>query len=259
MRRIVIGANAVLAMFLAPVAASAADYAPVPAPVAPIYAVPPPVVPIPVVPLWSGFYIGGNLGGGWAHSPTRFSSSFSSADPVFGSARNFTSGAAGGAQIGYNWQYGGFVFGAESDLQFANGDGQLTAYCPPTRCGVPVAARVEQKMQWFGTSRGRVGYAQDSWLVYFTGGYAYAAFQTDASADVGGTIAHAGENSNRGGWTAGGGIEVAFTRNWSVKAEYLFADFGDKVATWNAPGVSRLANENSLNLNIVRAGVNYRF
>ena len=252
MRRIAVGAEAVIALLLAPVSASAADYAPVPAPV---YAPPPPLVPMQVVPLWSGFYVGGNLGGGWAHSP----SSFSVGGPVFASARNYASGAIGGAQIGYNWQYGAFVFGGESDIQFANGEGSLSAFCPASRCGVTVAARVDQKMNWFGTSRGRLGYAQDSWLVYFTGGYVYAAFQTDASALAGGVTAHADEGGNRSGWTVGGGVEIAFTREWSVKAEYLYADLGDRITAWTVPAVPRFSHDDSLNMNIVRVGVNYRF
>ena len=78
---------------------------------------------------WTGFYIGGNIGGGWANAK----SDFSTTGPVFGTADNHMAGWAGGLQLGYNWQRGPLVFGAETDFQFANLDGSLRPLVP-LRC-----------------------------------------------------------------------------------------------------------------------------
>ena len=85
-------------------------------------------------------------------------------------------------------------------------------------------------MPWFGTARGRLGYASAGWLIYATGGYAYARLETNASASAGGLSASVQRDESRSGWTAGGGIEVAFAQNWSAKVEYLYMDFGSATA-----------------------------
>lgn len=168
-------------------------------------------------------------------------------------------GVAGGAQLGYNWQTGPFVFGAEADFQFANVDGSLSTSCSAALCGVPLSASYNQNIPWFGTARGRVGYAQDGWLIYATGGYAYARLETSASATAGANTATLSQQDFRNGWTAGGGIEVALTPSWSVKAEYLYMDFGSSTTTWAVPGLPTLTDSTALNMNVVRTGVNYRF
>ena len=69
----------------------------------------------------------------------------------------------------------------------------------------------------------------------------------------------------RSGWTVGGGIEVGFAPNWSAKLEYLYADFGNVRTTWLPPAIPLLPPLPALNddarvtMNVVRAGVNYRF
>lgn len=233
-------------VFLA-VTASAADL-----PRGPVYAVPP---VFQAASAWDGFYIGGNIGGGWANAPA----DFSAAGPVFATADNPMTGVAGGAQLGYNWQTGPFVFGAEADFQFANVDGSLSTSCSAALCGVPLSASYNQNIPWFGTARGRVGYAQDGWLIYATGGYAYARLETSASATAGANTATLSQQDFRNGWTAGGGIEVALTPSWSVKAEYLYMDFGSSTTTWAVPGLPTLTDSTALNMNVVRTGVNYRF
>lgn len=206
-------------------------------------------------PSWTGFYIGGNVGGGWANAPADFSTT----GLVFGTADNHMAGFAGGAQFGYNWQTGPLVLGAETDFQFANLDGSLSTSCPAGLCGVALSARYEQKVPWFGTARGRIGYAQDGWLLYVTGGYAYTQLRTDATATAGASAAALSKDDFRDGWTAGAGIEVALTPRWSVKGEYLYMDFGTSTTTWAVPGLPTLTDSTKLNMNVVRTGVNYRF
>src|SRR6516165_8579388 len=131
-------------------AAAAADVPPLPPTL-------PPPLPMPVVQVfsWTGFYIGGNAGWGWTNTAL-------GADPFTVK----TNGFLGGAQLGYNWQAGPFVFGGEADFQGTTASGSLNASAGPT-----ISATA--KTPWFGTVRGRVGYAMDRVLLYATAGAVY--------------------------------------------------------------------------------------
>ena len=213
-------------------------------------------VPSPVYN-WTGLYIGGNIGGGWADARSDFRVAGA---PLFASASTNLSGVLGGAQLGGNWQTGSVVYGLETDFQFSAVDGDITApNCPPAVCGVAVSARYSQEMPWFGTVRGRVGYAQDTWMVYATGGYAYARFEAEASARAGGLSAAVSRSETRSGWTLGGGVELGLSPHWSVKVEYLYLDFGSQNRTWRFTGLPAITERSKVQENLVRAGVNYRF
>ncbi len=221
---------------------------------------PPEYVPIPppliAVYNWTGFYVGSNVGGGWATAK----SDFSAGGPVFASAKNSLEGVTGGFQLGYNWQNGPAVVGFEADYQFANQRGSLDAPpCPTPTCAVATSASYGQKMPWFGTVRGRVGHASDSWLAYVTAGYAYARLNTSATATAGATTVSVSQNEMRSGWTAGAGIEVALNRHWSAKMEYLYMDFGSRDVTWAFSGLPTINDRIRLYDNVVRGGLNYRF
>ncbi|HVZ53998.1 MAG TPA: outer membrane beta-barrel protein [Pseudolabrys sp.] len=239
-----------LPLFLLAASASAADLAP------PVY--PPPPAPVVLLPLWSGFYVGGNIGGGWADLPASLSTTGALAGS-FGSANNYLSGVVGGGQFGYNWQSGSLVYGAEADFQATSLQNNVAATCRATLCGVPLSARLDQKAPWFGTVRGRFGYALDTWMIYATGGYAYGRLQTNGTATVAGITGRFSEDSTPNGWTVGGGVELAVARNWSVRAEYLFADLGSMSANWTVPGGPHLSDSSDFKMNVVRTGVNYRF
>jgi outer membrane immunogenic protein len=205
---------------------------------------------------WTGFYIGGNVGGGWANARTDFGAG--GAD--FASATNNLTGVLGGAQLGYNWQTGPVVLGIETDFQFTGMKGTLQApTCPAAVCGVTTNASYSQKLPWFGTVRGRLGYARDSWLIYGTGGYAYARLETDASASAGATSADLSQAETRSGWAVGGGIELAFARNWTARMEYLYIDLGRTNATLAIPGIATIGEDSRVTQNLVRLGANYRF
>jgi outer membrane immunogenic protein len=137
-------------------AAAAADVLPLPPPL-------PPPLPMPVVQVfsWTGFYIGGNAGWGWTNGSGTFTTALG-ADPFTVSSNGFL----GGAQLGYNWQTGPFVLGAEADFQGTTASGSLNASAGPT-----ISATA--KTPWFGTVRGRVGYAMDRILLYATAGTVY--------------------------------------------------------------------------------------
>src|SRR3974390_386341 len=135
----------------------------------------------PPLPAWTGFYVGANVGGDIGTAK----SDFSAAGATFAAVDNALTGAVLGGQAGYNWQSGPFVYGAETDIQWSNAKGTLSAPCVPGLCGVALTASYSQEVSWFGTVRGRLGYAMDGWLLYGTAGFAYGQLQTNASASAG--------------------------------------------------------------------------
>jgi outer membrane immunogenic protein len=227
-------------------AASAADLRPMPARLPP---------PIQAVYNWTGFYLGVNVGGGWSNANTDFSTA---GFPSFASVDNHMAGAIAGGQVGYNWQSGAWVFGVEADFQYSGMKGGISAPCPGGICD-GLAASFDQRMPWFGTARGRVGYASMGWLIYATGGYAYSRLESNAFASAGGIAVDVERKESRHGWTAGGGIEVAFAGNWSAKVEYLYMDFGKHDGSWTLTDLPIITDSTHLQSNIVRGGVNYRF
>ncbi|MGH6683604.1 MAG: outer membrane protein [Pseudolabrys sp.] len=202
---------------------------------APVYKAPAMIVAPPYN--WTGFYVGGNIGYGWGSQDASLDG--------FGSLGGANvDGIIGGGQIGYNWQMNQLVLGLETDFQGSDqkGDG-----------GVAGTATYTNKLDWFGTLRGRVGYAFDRWLPYVTGGWAYG--HGNLSGTSGG-VGFSGSN-DYSGWTLGGGLEYAFLNNWSAKLEYLYIDFGDGPSATVVPGTNVSAGK--LTDNVVRLGVNYKF
>ena len=192
-------------------------------------------------------------------------------------------GALGGFQLGYNWQFAPmWVAGLETDFDFANIKGNGTANYLSTLGGLPFNSTASENTKWFGTARARLGYLPlNNLLVFGTGGFAYGRVEQNAShnnASAGPLIGFAAaciQNSTcwtgsstrtATGWTAGGGAEYAFMKNWTVKAEYLYVNLGSNNFTENAvtpiPGggtSSVTASFSQTQFHIVRAGLNYRF
>ncbi len=203
-----------------------------------------------------GFYLGLNAGGGIGNGRSDFSIA---GGPAFATVNNSLPGAIGGVQAGFNWQSGMTVFGVETDFQASGLKGSLTAPCLAL-CGLPLTATYSQKVPWFGTVRGRLGVAASGGLIYATAGYAYARLETDAFAAAGAASASFSLHETRNGWAAGGGIEVALAPGWSAKLEYLYLDFGRHSTSWTlAGGLPSIVDDARLTMNVVRAGVNYRF
>jgi outer membrane immunogenic protein len=166
---------------------------------------------------WGGWYAGLNLGGG------------------FGDVE----GIVFGGQLGYNWQAGNWVFGVETDIQYSGQDDNF--FVGGTSVG--------QDLDWFGTLRGRVGYAVwDRWLPYITGGLAYGG----RTMHIGGLSA----DDTAIGWALGVGVDYAITPNWSARLEYLHISLEDFSATFPTVG---LINSGRLDNDIIRGAVNYRF
>jgi outer membrane immunogenic protein len=220
-RTIFTGIAAVL-LFAAPLDARAADMS------APSYR-PPAFVPASYSS-WNGFYLG--INGGYGFGEANWDTPALSTD---------TDGGVAGGTIGYNVQSGSWVFGLEGDFDWA--DIRASNACTFGTC--------ETKMDWFATARGRIGYA--GWgplMAYVTGGAAIGDVKATNTlfTDVSKTMV---------GWTAGGGVEYAFSGRWSAKVEYLYSDLGNMNCGVSCGGVA--PTDISVTTSVVRAGVNYRF
>jgi outer membrane immunogenic protein len=227
---------------------------------------PPP--PPPAVYSWAGFYLGGNVGYSWGRQGNSLLNDVGT--PVQANTVNLN-GVVGGGQIGYNWQSGQTVLGIEADINASGqqGSGNPVFAHPPgaTLCngqvncfggGIGATFTNTNKLDWFGTVRGRVGWAMDRWLPYVTGGWAYG--QGTISGTTTTTVPTTNTFSasqNYSGWTIGGGLEWAFLDHWSAKAEYLYINFGNGPTVATSPKLS-IAGGNMID-NIIRAGVNYKF
>ncbi|MGJ0509627.1 MAG: outer membrane protein [Methylocystis sp.] len=222
--------------------------------------------PPPPPPMWTGFYAGLNLGGGWSSSTINSSGMTGYVSPATGNyfilpgntqGGSNAGGVVGGGQIGYNYQFGSnIVVGIETDFQGTSmstgGMANHILYPDPDSNGflIPLAPGGNRgvALNWFGTLRGRAGFLiTPTLLVYGTGGFAYG--QVSGGPFNGSNV--------RTGWTAGGGVEWMFMQNWSAKAEYLYTD----LQTNTSSGVFGFSPgyHHHPQFNTVRAGVNYHF
>lgn len=164
---------------------------------------------------WAGGYAGLNAGYEWGDVTNN------STEP---------SGFAGGFQAGYNWQRGHLVFGGEADLQLSGADDTFAPY--------------QFSNPWFGTMRARAGWAMNNILLYGTAGLAFGELKVESGG--------LDEDNTEVGWTAGLGMEIGFTPNWSAKVEYLYMDLGSH--SFSVTGV-----DNGFQSNLFRFGINYHF
>jgi outer membrane immunogenic protein len=222
---------------------------------------------------WTGPYVGVNAGYGGGDFKYPFSGTTDSAgtNPVAGELRQSSSGPLGGGQVGYNFQGpGGLVFGLETDIDAANIRGR-SSFFSSDAAGTDTAARLDSKIDYLGTVRGRVGAPmfEGRLLPYVTGGFAYGGIHNRAGFDCTTCSSAAGfaSDSYTGtGWTVGAGTEYALDRHLSLKVEYLYTDLGSRdvsndFGAFSAPGVNLFnASERvKTNANLIRAGLNFRF
>jgi len=146
------------------------------------------------------------------------------------SSRADVDGFIGGVQAGYNYQFNrSWVAGIEADIQFSDENGSEVS-CSVAGCPSGSAfGSASHRLRWFGTVRGRLGWLPtDRVLVYATGGLVYGEFKSDYVTGINGTaLLSATSSTTRAGWTVGGGVEGFVTDRWTIKAEYLYADYGD--------------------------------
>jgi outer membrane immunogenic protein len=204
---------------------------------------------------WSGFYLG--IAGGLAYGRSQQINTNPNV-ATFGlpltNSYNVSGGLVGG-ELGYNWQFGNWLVGAEADMSWVDQSG-TTNDIPPFNTAVTQTT----KLEWLQTDRLRLGgLITDHWLVYATGGFAAGGMEAVRPA---GAVTYS-QTQTEWGWTAGVGTEFAVVPHWSVKVEYLFVDlekrnfFSPQIVL---PGGGLLDGRSiGITDNVVRAGVNYKF
>ena len=210
--------------------AAAADLAPKPYTKAP----PAPVVPA-IVYNWTGFYIGGHIGGDFAGN-----------NSLAGNNGRFL----GGVQGGFDYQFtSNFVGGIEAEYSWMTGNNNGVTF--------PGGVIVTDKRDQLGSVTGRAGYTWGPGLLYAKGGYAFRGDNNVNVAVAGAPAAFTTTGNNKNGWTVGAGLEYMFAPNWSAKAEYQYYNFGNTTFTAGPPAIvgQRFRDDDQT----VKVGVNYRF
>ena len=255
----------------------------------------PPVVAAPA-PMWTGAYVGLNAGYNFGTNGSFYSQNMGypatvgrvSTSPLAmnGIASNNQSGFMGGAQIGYNYQWGNnFVIGLEADITGTNTRGtsrtagSFTEYYGTAAFNSVGSTTVNAGIDYLGTVRGRVGYLlTPTLLLYGTGGFAYGGASANVSqislsqvndrttgafyaSNI--RIGSGQQNPILTGWTAGGGVEWMFMPSWTLKTEALYwdlgrMDIGTLAYSWLSPMSSGHSNVAYSGVT-ARAGINYHF
>lgn len=202
---------------------------------APVYKAPP-IAPAAQVYNWTGFYIGGHVGGAFASG----NSGLSSTDARF----------LGGVQVGADYQFSqNWLIGAEAQYSWLprdNNTGGL-AFVP--------AGLASLDNRGIGSVTGRVGYVWGPALLYAKGGYAWS--DRSISVTDGGIAVPFATSGGRDGYTVGAGLEYMFAPNWSAKVEYQYYDFGRTTFNLAPPPIVGASFRNEEHT--VKAGLNYRF
>ncbi len=213
------------------------------------------IQPVPIF-TWTGFYVG--VSGGYVFEPGN--STFNGFAPALALTGNrfdtLSDGFILGGTIGYNYQINpNFVVGLEADLSYTDVGKSVTNGF----------VTISQDMTYLGTVRGRLGLTFDRFMIYGTGGLAFANIESSTTINGLGNLYTGKKDDMRAGYTIGGGVEYAFTNNLSAKVEYLYYDLGTN--NYNSTLVSGAGfgpafvatTRSETRGNIVRAGLNYRF
>jgi len=235
---------------------------------------------------WSGFYVGGNVGYGWGENTDPGLSfvnpgnagnigAFLTAGVPPGTASGnlfpnlHPNGAFGGLQVGYDKQFGTWLVGLVADIQASDFHDSAKVTTPAVLTGANADESLSAKMNWFGTVRGKLGYAVRDWLFYGTGGLAYGRTEssigfacTPGGVACGGVAFSGSGAETRVGWSAGVGISKAFG-NWNVGLEYLHIDLGrSRVTAYDTLGnfpTTTITEGQRFAEDMLRLTVNYKW
>jgi outer membrane immunogenic protein len=226
MKKLLLGA-AVLVAFAAP--ALSADMGARPYAKAPAYTAP------QVVYNWTGFYVGGHVGGAFAGD-----------NSLLGNDARFL----GGVQGGFDYQFAGnWVVGAEAQYSWLANSNNGVLF--------PGGTLVTSNNNQLGSVTGRFGYAWGPALLYAKGGYAWRDNGNLTVVNAGAPAAFTTAGNHKDGYTVGAGLEYMFTPNWSAKAEYQYYNFGNTTFTTGPADIAGVRFRNDEHT--VKAGLNYRF
>ena len=202
-----------------------------------------PVAPVIVPYSWTGFYVGGHLGYGFDKSSTGITGNtpainvLTSLGTIPNSLAIDPDGWLAGVQLGYNYQIQRFVVGIEADLSLTDIDGNASVTNPgPVLPFARYTTSAEQRMKWFGTVRGRLGFTPlNNLMIFATGGLAFGRIEYAGNINRSAILVNfnipGSDTATKTGWTVGGGVEYALTNRWSVKGEYLYYDLGNETLT----------------------------
>ena len=226
---------------------------------APVYKSPPP--PPPPAFSWTGFYIGGIVGGGWSTTESSLTGvsipefdGFSISGFSIPVAQTQANGFLAGGTVGYNWQVSPWlVLGVEGDIAWTDIKGS-------SPCILILACSTNHK--WMATAAGRIGFTRDRLMVYLKGGAAWADTRYGVSINLDGLTD--GEQSisvkkTRVGALFGTGVEYAFLSNWSAKIEYNYIDFGHKNYTFYIADFVFFDTKINERMHVIKGGLNWRF
>jgi outer membrane immunogenic protein len=189
------------------------------------------------------------------------------ANPGFGANSASATSWVAGAHAGYTWQQGGAVFGFETDLQgmnlksSMNGGLKYNAIFPPP---APTdVARTSSSIDWYGTLRGQIGFANGPWMVYATGGLAYGQVSLNSLFSTSGLTLNSGTSETRVGWVGGVGVNYLLQPNLILNFQYQYVDLGSLNLAASSPSpalvvISQRANANA-QFQAVMAGISWRF
>ena len=230
---------------------------------------PPPAPMMPPVYNWTGFYIGGQVGGGWGHSTTTIVDASASFPAGFVDRSLDPSGALGGVYGGYNYQWGQLVLGIDGDYSWGRLEGSAVdaaVFNPPRTNDI---ALHNDKINWVATVTGRLGYAWNNWMFFVKGGGAWAGFEGNSTLTrtvlaTTTIIGLANSSETRDGWIVGTGVEWDIAPNWTAKLEYDYIGFN--TANFTSTNINLingtaqvLARSATSHLNIGKIGVAYKF
>ena len=225
----------------------------------------------PLIYSWTGFYIGGNIGGGFDGTLTGYSGNA-------GTAINFANGQLptslapgnggiiGGVQAGYDYQVSPiWLVGVEADIQGSGYKGTASVTPTPNTDVPSVLTTVENHSDYFGTVRGRAGWlATPQFLIYGTGGFAYAREEGSLSSINSFTTVMGSSTTTKYGYAAGAGFEIMAVPHWMFRVEYLYLGLGNLSTTGvitagTGPAGSTLTATQPIRENVLRAGLSYKF
>lgn len=210
---------------------------------------------------WSGLYVGGQLGAsfGSADGGFTFDADNDGLDDDIDIFEDENAGFAGGVHVGYDQQFGNFVIGGIADISYIDAD---------VNRGFEFAGdsyEINQEIDFFATARLRAGYAFDRFLVYGTGGLAFASTDTSfVGPDIAGLTYDTDSNESDVGYTVGAGAEYLLTDRLSLGLEYLYTDLGSNDLSFEGVDSSDVTintgdSSSDFDFHTIWAKVSYRF
>jgi outer membrane immunogenic protein len=193
--------------------------------------------------------------------PEVASAQFLPPPPAIGSNSASASSWLGGAQAGYNWQRGSVVYGLEADI---SGTGlkstmntTLQSFLAP-----PPTAVTTSSIDWYGTVRGRLGWATGPVMIYGTGGLAYGSTNVNSTLtnNILSTSLNSQSSSVKAGWVAGFGIEYLWRPNLILNLGYQYVDLGKTSLVASSPNGRLTQSVNaSGQFQVVSVGLSWLF